>query len=110
MLTLLTVVLTFMLTLRCSKSSMFMRVVNLLTFKGLLSRVRRGKGKRRDQPRPQTRSHTKPSEPIGTYTELSEAIREMKFFRPFPNQKHSWQPDQSLKSCGLVPLADQTKS
>ena len=30
---------------------MFTRVVNLLTFKGLLSRVRRGKGKRRDQPR-----------------------------------------------------------
>jgi len=32
---------------------MFTRVVNLLTFKGLLSRARRGKGKRKDEPRPQ---------------------------------------------------------
>ena len=52
---------------------MFTRVVNLLTFKGLLSRVRRGKGKRRDQPRPQNpkpwnlatgcRGRTEPHEP-----------------------------------------------
>src|SRR2546430_413189 len=53
MLTLLTVVLTFMLTLRLLTIPNVHAVVNLLTFKGLLSRVGRGKGKRRDQPRPQ---------------------------------------------------------
>ena len=52
---------------------MFTRVVNLLTFKGLLSRVRRGKGKRRDQPRPQ---NPKPHQTIRTYRNLCGAYAE----------------------------------
>ena len=71
---------------------MFMRVVNLLTFKGLLSRARRGKGKRKGSapstkpemgsalPIPSKPNQGKESEAIGTHPKLSAAIRTLKCF------------------------------
>ena len=91
---------------------MFTRVVNLLTFKGLLSRVRRGKGRRRNQPRPQRQaspiSATIQSNPdqsrlkkrlewetIRTQPELSEV---RSFFAHQPSTLPAIQPTRAISS------------
>ncbi len=92
---------------------MFTRVVNLLTFKGLLSRVRRGKGKRRDQPRPQ---NPKPHQTIrtyrnlcGAYAELSAAIKKLKFFSGHQPRRKMAGPAPLISPIQISPIITQNE-